>query len=161
VSFAVRCPRFGDRQVCPSHGHRPQKGEDGKATGTPTELIDAMKTRALCPDLFASVGEVAGPSFSQGHLNRGPHPELLESDLPRDGHGRWRVRRSVRALDPHCHICTTRAHNSVHRHFMGGRRQKLDHAFPRKPVGYAEKCHGQSSGIAVNNRLSALRAICS
>ena len=100
----MRCPFFGDQQVCPSHAHRPQKGEDGKATGSPTELIDAVKERVLCPDLFASVGDVAGPGFSQGHLSRGPHPELLESDLPRDGHGRWRVRRSVRALDPHCNV---------------------------------------------------------
>ena len=156
----MRCPRFGDRQVCPSRGHRPQKGEDGKATGTPTELIDAMKTCALCPDLFASVGEVAGPSFSQGHLNRRAPPGAARK---RFAQGRaWPLAGSSQRPGFGSPLqCTTRAHNSVHRHFMGGRRQKLDHAFPRKPVGYAEKCHGQSSGIAVNNRLSALRAICS
>jgi hypothetical protein len=63
--------------------------------------MDAVEKRGLCPALFASVGEVAGPSCSQGDFNRGPHPELLGSDLPRRGHGRWRAFRSVQVLDPH------------------------------------------------------------
>jgi len=138
VSFAARCPRFGDQQVRrPSLGHRPQKGEDGKATGIPTELADAMMERGVCPALFASVAEDAGPSFPQGHLNRGPHPELLESDLPRDGHGRWRAFRSVQVLDSRRHICISRAHNSARRYFKGVRRQKLDHEFLRKLTEHA------------------------
>jgi hypothetical protein len=133
----VQFPLFGDQQVWPSNVHRPQKGEDGKATGTPTDLTDAAMKHGLCPALFASVGEDAGPSFSQGHLNRGPHPELLEIDLPRDGHGRWRAFRSVRVLDSHRHICIARAHNSAHRYFKGVPvpRQKLDHEVFRKLTG--------------------------
>jgi hypothetical protein len=65
-------------------------------------------------DSNVHVAEVAGLSFSQGHLSRGPHPELLESACPRDGHGRWRAFCSVRVLVAHSHIFTTRAHNPVH-----------------------------------------------